>query len=183
MLSAERQDVEMYNGRITAQRLTEFANTGLLHVSEFHSAYLCGPMDMVESVSEAQARLSMNKESIHRELFTTGAVAKAMLKAPIKEQLKSNGKSVTIILDGAQTEIKVDASQDTILEAAQRAGIDMPFSCAGGMCCTCRCKVLEGKTTMDINFSLAQWEVDAGYTLACQSRPDSDKVLLDFDAT
>ena len=75
----------------------------------------------------------------------------------------------------------MNPQSETVLAAAQKAGLDLPFSCAGGMCCTCRCKVVSGKTAMDMNFSLAEWEVEAGFTLACQTRPLDNSVLLDFD--
>ena len=72
---------------------------------------------------------------------------------------------------------------DTVLSAAQKSGLELPFSCAGGMCATCRCKVLEGDADMDKQYSLAQWELDAGFVLSCQLRPKSQKLVLDFDAT
>ncbi len=183
MLSAERQDSDLFNGRITGELLHTFSDTGLLGMADFHSAYLCGPLDMVNSVAEALSKLGMNNEQIHRELFTTGNLAATAREIVIDESVVSTGQSVTIYLDGTQSDITVDATRDTVLSAARRAGIDMPFSCAGGMCCTCRCKVLEGETAMDANFSLAQWEIDSGYTLACQARPTTDRVVLDFDAT
>lgn len=183
MLSAERQDVERFNGRITAERIEQFASTGLIPIDDIHSAYLCGPMEMVTSAADALNSLGLKDEQVHKELFTTGEVAQIAKPAVASATSNPQGQTVTIILDGTTTDITVDASQDTVLSAAQKAGIDMPFSCAGGMCCTCRCKVLKGTTTMDANFSLAQWEIDAGYTLACQSRPIDENVVLDFDAT
>ena len=87
------------------------------------------------------------------------------------------------ILDGKRNSLRMDPQASTVLAAAQGAGLDLPFSCAGGMCCTCRCKILEGDATMDVNYSLQDWEIEAGFTLACQSRPTSDHLVLDFDAT
>lgn len=185
MLSGERQDVERFNGRITGEAITEMAQANLLSISNYHSAYLCGPMDMVNSASKALRLSGMNEEQIYKELFTTGSTPVAAQHAASNDSntQDSGGQQVTIMLDGSQTDITVDPSRDTILAAAQRAGIDMPFSCAGGMCCTCRCKIIEGSTSMDANFSLADWEIEKGYTLACQARPTSDKLVLDFDAT
>jgi ring-1,2-phenylacetyl-CoA epoxidase subunit PaaE len=76
----------------------------------------------------------------------------------------------------------VDPANETVLGAAQRDGVEIPYSCAGGMCCTCRCKVVEGKASMDQNWSLQPWELEAGFILACQARPETDKLVLDFDA-
>ena len=130
---------------------------------------------MVEDVQSA-----LGKDiSIHTELFTTGDVAKAPLAA--RAPVDSDAVSVKIIIDGAEREVQINPQVETVLSAAQKAGLDLPFSCAGGMCCTCRCKVVSGKTAMDMNFSLADWEVEAGFTLACQTRPLDDSVLLDFD--
>jgi len=183
MLSAERQDIEMFNGRITGELIARFSETGLLRIADFHSAFLCGPLAMVNSVSDALVSLGLDEEQVHRELFTTGEIPKRAQVEPASKLPNAQTRKVTIVLDGVSTDINMDPDQDTVLSAARRAGIDMPFSCAGGMCCTCRCKVLTGATTMDANFSLAQWEIDSGYTLACQTRPTSDGIVLDFDAT
>jgi len=185
MLSAERQDIDRFNGRINAEVITAMAQSKLLPVSQFHSAYLCGPLDMVNSAIAALSSLGMQQHQIHKELFTTGnePIVVQRVASPDVTADEPDGKLVTIMLDGSQTEITVDPNKDTILAAAQKAGIDMPFSCAGGMCCTCRCKIIEGSTSMDANFSLADWEIKKGYPLACQSRPTSDRLVLDFDAT
>jgi len=198
MLSRERQDIERFNGRISAQSVTALNTDGLIRVSEFENAYLCGPMDMVHGVTTCLLELGMNQNQVHTELFTTENFAAAETdNATLAGNARSNSvnsnnvsnkqdnadqHNVTIILDGSQTGLNVNSSTDTVLSAAQRAGIDMPFSCAGGMCCTCRCKVVEGSAKMDINFSLAEWEIKAGYILACQARPSSEKLVLDFDS-
>lgn len=198
MLSRETQDIARFNGRITAQSVLTLDSDGLIAVSEYDNAYLCGPLDMVNSVTETLLALGMNKNQVHKELFTTEIVGAATTNssgqlnsawannAPASnasDQQNGVGKHhVTIMLDGSETDINVDSATDTVLSAAQRAGIDMPFSCAGGMCCTCRCKVVEGSATMDANFSLADWEIKAGYMLACQARPSSEKLVLDFDS-
>ena len=93
------------------------------------------------------------------------------------------GAVVEIILDGSQKSINMDGSKLTVLAAAQQAGLDLPFSCAGGLCCTCRCKIIKGEAAMDVNYSLQDWEIEAGFTLACQSRPLTDNLVLDFDAS
>ncbi len=182
MLSAERQDTDRFNGRITGDVVRDFANSGLLHIDVYDAAYLCGPIDMVNDVAAALKALKMAEADIHLELFTTGAIAaKSVKKTP--PGTPAQGQLVSLTLDGSQAQICVNPETDTILSAAQSAGIDMPFSCAGGMCCTCRCKIIEGTASMDANFSLAEWEIKAGYTLACQARPTSDNLVLDFDAS
>ena len=86
------------------------------------------------------------------------------------------------MLDGAMQQFNIDPQAETILSAGQRAGLELPFSCAAGMCCTCRCKVIEGSVSMDVNFSLEDWEIDAGFVLSCQARPETKHLILDFDA-
>jgi len=185
MLSGERQDIDRFNGRIDSAAITAMAESKLLTIADYHSAYLCGPLDMVNSAKDALSSLGMQQSQIYSELFTTG-IEPTTTPPPVSDKPaieSTGGTQVTIMLDGSQTDITVNPEQDTILAAAQKAGIDMPFSCAGGMCCTCRCKIVEGSTSMDANFSLADWEIEQGYTLACQSRPTSDTLVLDFDAT
>ncbi len=188
MLSQEKQDIERFNGRISATAVRDLNADGLIIIGDFDNAYLCGPMDMVNSIRDTLLELGMQQEQVHTELFTTEKFDAAatnnafQTQNTIKHKNGAGQHQVTIMLDGLQTDINVDSSTDTVLSAAQSAGIDMPFSCAGGMCCTCRCKVLEGKAIMDANFSLADWEVEAGYMLACQARPSTDKLVLDFDS-
>jgi len=111
-----------------------------------------------------------------------GAVtANSNQTAPMAEYAAAT--NVTIIMDGTTRQIHVDAEEETVLSAARRQGLDLPFSCAGGMCCTCRCKVVSGEGRMDLNYSLQAWEIEAGFTLACQTRPVSASMVLDFDAS
>ena len=180
VLSAEKQDVALLNGRIDAEKLEQFACSGLIKPSSSDAIYLCGPKGMIDSCSEGLISSGVHKDKIKFELFNTGD--EAPRKAPARPaKSKGTGTPVTIIHDGAERVIEV--ANETVLAAAQKAGLDLPFSCAGGMCCTCRCKIASGKTEMDLNFSLADWEIEAGYTLACQTRPHSNDVVLDFDAT
>ena len=185
ILSAEKQDVENFNGRIDADKLKWFNDNQLINLNACDAVYLCGPHEMIESCTEALVSLGMEKQHIKFELFTTNTGQTEKRKpAPVRSaESDKKGTAVTIILDGAEHSIKVDSSKETVLDAAQKAGLDLPFSCAGGMCSTCRCKVASGETEMDLNFSLADWEVTARFTLACQTRPLSDNVVLDFDAT
>lgn len=186
VMSGERQDAECLNGRIDGEKLQRLCQQGLIDVTTFDDIYLCGPQEMIDSATEVLLIAGVNKQHIHFELFTTvlggGEKQNATQKQKIQSVVVEGGASVTIVHDGAERDIRVDATTETVLAAAQRAGLDLPFSCAGGMCATCRCKVVSGETAMDLNFSLADWEVEAGFTLACQTRPVSEAVVLDFDA-
>ena len=180
VLSRENQDTELFTGRIDANKIKRLNDSGLLCANAYDAAYLCGPKEMIEQCSEALTTCGLEKSKIRFELFFTGSEP-----PPIKKKTPTShtqhGKPVKIILDGIERTVQVN--DETVLVAAQRSGLDLPFSCAGGMCSTCRCKVISGKTVMDVNFSLADWEIEAGFTLACQTRADSENVVLDFDAS
>jgi ring-1,2-phenylacetyl-CoA epoxidase subunit PaaE len=183
-LSAERQDVELLNGRLTREKIAQLIDADLLHPDQCDRIYLCGPQQMIEDCKNALLDAGTPEDKIAIELFTTDESRKpSTRKAPAAASHAQSGATVTIIHDGAARDITVDGTKDTVLAAAQRAGMDLPFSCAGGMCCTCRCKIVSGEASMDLNYSLEKWEIDAGFTLACQSRPESEQLVLDFDAS
>lgn len=186
IMSAERQEAELLNGRIDNEKIKALTESDLLSPQRYDGCYICGPQQMMEQASAALEELGVKRERIHTELFVAdGATAPPVQRAQPADSSDSapgSGIPVTVVLDGVQREIEVNPATDTVLSAAQRAGLDLPFSCAGGMCCTCRCKVQSGETAMDMNYSLAEWEIEAGYTLACQTRPVGAAVTLDFDA-
>ena len=185
VLSGEQQDVDILNGRINASLIKELNQRKLVHLSDYDGIYICGPQAMTVAVSEMLASLGISEDAIHIELFMTDNPPQGKNKKPSAPQAESDDAEipVTLILDGVHKEIKVQPDTETVLAAAQRAGLDVPYSCAGGMCCTCRCRIITGSADMDVNYSLQQWEVDQGFTLACQSRPTSDTLTLDFDAS
>lgn len=186
VMDEEVQDVEIMNGRLDAEKLETLANLRVIDPKAADAIYICGPEPMIRSASAAMATLGVDQDRIRFELFTP-APGSTPKPAPAKANGTpvngaKHGASVEIILDGARRTIEVDAGQDTVLTAAMKAGLDLPYSCAGGMCCTCRCRIVEGAATMDENFSLEPWEIEAGFTLSCQARPDTDRLVLDFDA-
>lgn len=188
IMSAERQEAVLLNGRIDQDKISALADSKLLAPQSYDGCYICGPQQMMEQASVALSTLGAAKERIHTELFVADGASTPVAPPPSVDNATSQtagdsaGIPVTVMLDGVQREIQVNPAIDTVLSAAQRAGLDLPFSCAGGMCCTCRCKVQSGETAMDMNYSLAEWEIEAGYTLACQTRPVDTPVVLDFDA-
>ncbi|WP_422370705.1 2Fe-2S iron-sulfur cluster-binding protein [Hoeflea sp.] len=189
VMDEETQDVDIMNGRLDAEKLETLAKLRVIEPKSADAIYICGPEPMIRSASAAMATLGVDEDKIRFELFTPAPGARP---APAKTNGtavngaaingKGQGAAVEIILDGSRRTIRVDASADTVLTAAQKAGLDLPYSCAGGMCCTCRCRIVEGAATMDENFSLEPWEIEAGFTLSCQARPDTEKLVLDFDA-
>jgi ring-1,2-phenylacetyl-CoA epoxidase subunit PaaE len=188
VMDEEVQDVEIMNGRLDTAKLETLAKLRVIDPKSADAIYICGPEPMIRAASTAMTALGVDEDKIRFELFTPAPGAKpATAKAGncangAAINGKTHGAAVEIILDGARRTIRVDARSDTVLSAAQKAGLDLPWSCAGGMCCTCRCRIVEGSATMDENFSLEPWEIEAGFTLSCQARPDTEKLVLDFDA-
>jgi len=182
-LSRETHAVELLNGRIDGARVRDLAARGIIDPLDADAIFLCGPGGMIDDVSETLRALGVVAAVIRTERFTPADDAPA---APVITEatrtLTREGVAVDAILDGVRRHFVMSDPQTSVLDAARDAGIELPFSCAGGMCCTCRCRIVEGATEMAVNYSLEAWEIDAGFTLACQSRPTSERLVLDFDA-
>jgi ring-1,2-phenylacetyl-CoA epoxidase subunit PaaE len=181
VLDEERQDLELFNGRLDGEKLETMATRGLIAPTVFDAIYVCGPQPMIEAASAALRSLGVAEDRIRHELFTpAGGLPTATASA--KPTAVKGGAQVEVTLDGARRKFLMDPATETVLQAATRAGLEIPYSCAGGMCCTCRCKVTGGTATMDVNYSLEPWELEAGYVLACQARATGDLLSVDFDA-
>ena len=181
VMDEEAQDLELFNGRLDAENLATMATRGLIDPAACDAVYVCGPQPMIEAATEALKGMGVAEENIRHELFIPagGLPNAAARQAP---KAVEGGAKVQVMLDGSSKTFSVDPSAETVLEAANRAGLELPYSGKGGMCCTCRCKVVEGGSAMDLNYSLEPWELEAGYTLACQTRPTGERLVLDFDA-
>jgi ring-1,2-phenylacetyl-CoA epoxidase subunit PaaE len=180
LLSRESQDIDILNGRLDGDRIALLAKT-IVRPKDVDAYFLCGPFGMIEEGRAALIAAGADPARIRAELFSTdGAPAPTPRPAPV--YLPHEGEThVDCVLDGRTHRIEVDPGA-LIIEAAHDQGVEIPHSCRGGMCCTCRCKLVEGEVAMDVNYSLEPWELEAGYVLACQSRPLTAKVTLDFDA-
>jgi ring-1,2-phenylacetyl-CoA epoxidase subunit PaaE len=184
LFSRERTDVDLFHGRLDGSRIERLAGQGFFEPTDVDAAYLCGPGDMIESVDAALARLGVPADRIRAERFTpaSGVAPIPTVRARTFEPVvAAGGPEIEVILDGTRRSFPMGTDQDVIRGAAEQ-GVELPYSCAGGMCCTCRCKVLEGEVDMAVNYSLEPWELEAGFVLACQSRPKTQRVVLDFDA-
>lgn len=184
-LSREQSDIAFLNGRVSREMMAALCEKKLISLDDFDAAYICGPQAMTEELQAALPELGMPGEKIKIELFGTDPAITAARSAGDSAGTVHGTADIEVeyILDGKRNSLHMDPQAQTVLAAAQGAGLDLPFSCAGGMCCTCRCKIVEGGATMDVNYSLQDWEIEAGFTLACQSRPTSKHLVLDFDAT
>lgn len=181
ILSRETQDVALLNGRVTGDKVISLANAGAIDLETTDGVFLCGPGEMIEDVTQTLTDSGTDPALIHSErYYQDGETQRAPSAAALATA--ANGVSVTVVLDGTTRTVQVEADDNTVLDAAARQGLELPFSCKGGMCCTCRCKVAQGTAEMATNYSLENWELEAGFTLACQTRPTSDDLVLDFDA-
>lgn len=185
ILSREEQDVELMNGRITGEKINALVTAHLIEPAKAEGIFICGPGEMTEGVAKTLKTVGFPKSKIYLErFFLDGETQKSQrpLRSKTAAKVAQGGVAVSVILDGSHRDFTLAKSDDNIIDAAARQGIELPFSCKGGMCCTCRCKVSEGSAELPVNYSLEQWELDAGFTLACQTQPTSAKVTLDFDA-
>jgi ring-1,2-phenylacetyl-CoA epoxidase subunit PaaE len=182
ILSREEQDVPLLNGRVCGEKLTALANAGAVDPEAAEAVFLCGPGEMIDDVAATLMARGLDKSRIRFERFHPEGEAPRAAKSAAAAEAATGGITVTVVLDGTKREFRVEKQDDTVLDAAMRQGLELPFSCKGGMCCTCRCKVVGGSAEMAVNYSLEDWELKAGFTLACQTRPTSDKLVLDFDA-
>lgn len=182
ILSRERTDTALNAGRIDAAKLHHLGK--LIDYAATDEFFLCGPEEMIFCVKDFLESAGVDKKKIHFELFSTAGQNKAGKKQESKQAAgnESAGCHVTIKLDGRSTDFTLPFSSDTpILDAALQKGADLPYACKGGMCCTCKARLLEGEVSMDVHWGLEEDEVEKGYILTCQSHPKTERVVVDFD--
>lgn len=185
ILSREELDIALYSGRIDAIKCGELCGR-LIDLSSADEVFLCGPSPMIFSVKEWLEGQGVDRKKIHFELFHTLEGSGAVQGNRVAEVRTADGTAaqsrVTIKLDGISHAFDLPYEGASVLEAAMMKGVDLPFACKGGVCCTCRAKLVEGKVEMDVNYALEADELAAGYVLTCQSHPRSAKVIIDFDS-
>ena len=178
VLSRESTEVELFNGRIDADRLGRMLDT-ILPADDVDEWFLCGPYQLVVGAQELLLERGVERRHIHAELFHVGDIP-APAAAP--ETVDENAAEVTVVLDGRRSTFPLTEHGKAVLDATLAVRTDAPFACKGGVCGTCRAKLLEGTVRMDTNWALEPDEIKAGYVLTCQSHPTSPKVTLDYDA-
>ncbi|MBU6339947.1 MAG: phenylacetate-CoA oxygenase/reductase subunit PaaK [Bacteroidetes bacterium] len=180
VFSRESLGSPLFYGRIDAEKCAQYARL-LFDPTAVHAFFLCGPAEMIFAVKESLEKAGAKPESIHFELFTTAGMTVAT-KTKKQSDVPEFVASITLIQDGAQFDFVLPSAGSTLLDAAMRAGADLPFSCKGGVCCTCKAKILEGSATMDLCYGLEPDEIEAGYILTCQAHPITEKLVVSFDA-
>ena len=179
VLSREPRDVELFSGRLDADRLHKLLGS-IVPTSDVDHWWLCGPFGMLQDADEALGAYDVPRARIHRELFYVDEpppepkrADESIVEGPVAE--------VTVVLDGRETTLNLPADTP-ILDAAQRVRADLPFACKGGVCGTCRARVTVGEVEMRRNYALEEHEVGAGFVLTCQAVPLSAEVTVDYDA-
>lgn len=178
VFSREEQEFDIAGGRIDAEKVAELHHRFCEGV-DVDTAWICGPESMIETVTGALLNLGMDENAVHSERF--GAPRKGGKQAVAQADVGEDAARITVIMDGHKKSFEMARGAANIVDAAAEQGVELPYSCKGGVCATCRTYVREGEVSMAINYGLEPWEVEKGFVLACQSTPVSDEVLLDYD--
>jgi len=184
VLSRQAQEVPLLEGRIDEAKVKEIVSS-LLPAASMDEVFICGPEAMIEATEKALLEVGVPARNIRTERFTSPTLE--ALPANERKQVvlghapESKGEvALTIVLDGKKHQMQMSAT-DKILDVALAAGLDLPYSCRGGVCCTCRAKVMRGSVVMEKNFTLEKWEAEQGFVLSCQAKPTSKEVVMSFD--
>ncbi len=177
VFSREAQEVELFNGRIDGAKVRAFLDT-LIPVAGIDEAFVCGPSSMIDEVESVLLQAGVPAGHVHVERF--GTPSSGAVSVVPAEDVAADAR-ITISVDGVQREVPFLREHGSILDAGIAAGLDLPYSCKGGMCCTCRARLIEGEVKMQKNYALEKADVDAGYVLTCQSYPLTERVVLSFD--
>jgi ring-1,2-phenylacetyl-CoA epoxidase subunit PaaE len=172
ILTREASDIPLLHGRLTAQKIEKLLAT----TTKPDLAFLCGPQNMVEEGAKLLQKLGLAPEQVKKELFTTTTPPRVK-----REGVETPDIALTLTLDGQSYFVNM-AQDETVLETALRNGLDLPYSCKGGMCCTCRAHVESGEAEMAVNYSLEPWEIARGFTLTCQARALGKTLHINYDA-
>jgi len=180
ILSREKTDAPINSGRIDLTKLTELGK--LVDYKNTDEFFICGPEEMIFCVKEFLEASGIENKKIHFELFTTPGQKSSSVSSR-QSSVENNGpqSKITVKLDGRSFDFNLGFNGENILDAALKQGADLPFACKGGVCCTCKAKLLEGEVDMEVNWGLEQEEVEQGFILTCQSHPKTEKVVVDFD--
>ena len=183
LFTSEQHEAEIFNGRITADKLASLDVKHIIALSDIDDVFICGPEEMVENITPFLQSQGLTDDHIHYELFFSDSAEKTSQKKQQQREAKFNDETsrVTVKLSGRRTGFDLSFKGDNILEAALYEGADLPFSCKAGVCATCKAKLIKGEVEMDQNHSLTDEEVADGMILTCQSHPLTSEVEVDFD--
>lgn len=178
VISGEEQDIPILHGRLDGDKVRVLLRS-LVPAASVDHVFICGPSGMSEEIEATCRDIGIADDRIHIERFVSEFGGKPRPKKAVAADAPPKA-IVSLIIDGKRRDVPV-AEDEAILDAALRAGVDLPFACKGGMCSTCRAKLVEGEAPMDLNYSLESWELNAGFVLTCQAKPSSERVVVDYD--
>lgn len=178
VISGEEQDIPILHGRLDGDKVRVLLRS-LVPAASVDHVFICGPSGMSEEIEATCRDIGIADDRIHIERFVSEFGGKPRPKKAVAADAPPKA-IVSLIIDGKRRDVPV-AEDEAILDAALRAGVDLPFACKGGMCSTCRAKLVEGEAPMDLNYSLEPWERNAGFVLTCQAKPSSERVVVDYD--
>jgi len=179
-LSREHRDIPLFNGRFDQEKLQTLTQT-LINAPHTDHAFICGPEEMIFLIRDELVAAGMKKENVHFELFVSGLSDADKARAAAALEKKVDGVDVTIIDGSKEFHFVLGDDFDNVLDGAIGAGADLPYACKGGVCSTCKCKVIEGTVAMKVNYALTDEEVEKGFVLSCVSVPTSKKLVVDYD--
>ena len=178
VISGEEQDIPILHGRLDGDKVRVLLGS-LVPAPTIDHLFICGPTGMSDEIEATCREIGIAADRIHIERFVSGLGGKPRPKAAVPASAPPKAFAA-LIIDGKRREVPV-AEGEAILDAALRAGIDLPFACKGGMCSTCRARLVEGEAKMDINYSLEPWELEKGFVLTCQAKPVTGRIVVDYD--
>lgn len=181
VLSRETQDIDLLHGRIDGERAAALLDHWA-PLDDVDVVFLCGPDAMMRSIQQVLAARGYPASQVRVERFAS-SIPRHEHRPAVVAPGSATETEVTVILDGATRTFTLDRTKESILEGGLRHGVELPYSCKGGVCSTCRCRLVEGEADMDVNFALEDYEVARGFILACQSYPATDRVTVNFDDT
>lgn len=178
VFSDEHAEFPLFEGFVDKEKVLAFSKT-LIDLENTDEFFICGPEPMMLEIQAALLDLNVDKSKVHVELFTSpvGKLGDTAQKPKTYEKVKCK---ITVQLDGKNKDYNYN-SNDSILDSVSKQGADLPYACKGGVCCTCKAKLLEGEVDMAVNYALEPDEIENGYILTCQAHPKTDKVVLSFD--
>jgi ring-1,2-phenylacetyl-CoA epoxidase subunit PaaE len=178
VISGEEQDIPILHGRLDGDKVRVLLRS-LVPADSVDHVFICGPSGMSEDIEATCRNIGIGADRIHVERFVSEFGGKPRPKQAVAPDAPPKAIA-SLIIDGKRRDVPV-AEDEAILDAALRAGVDLPFACKGGMCSTCRARLVEGEAQMDVNYSLEPWELKAGFVLTCQAKPSSGRVVVDYD--
>jgi ring-1,2-phenylacetyl-CoA epoxidase subunit PaaE len=181
IMSREPTDITLYGGRIDGEKAAALHKAFMKNLRA-DDIFLCGPNPMIDDVTRALFALGYDTKQIHSERFRAGQKGETPPCVEAKN-MPRDGTEVTVIMDGHRQTFLMRADDTSILDAAAEHGIELPYSCKGGVCSTCRCLLASGEVDMALNYALEPWELEKGFILACQSSPKTSTIELDYDRT